>query len=214
EPLLSVPPLGWINLHFSLLPRWRGAAPVQHAIIAGDEVTGAAVFQLVPELDAGDVFATVNRRIEAHETAGRVLEDLAESGAELLVSTVDALAEGTAVATPQSGEPSFAPKLTLDDARVDWSAPAESIHDRVRGVTPEPGAFTTVDGARLKIHSAAIAHGVARLPQGEIRLHDGRVVVGTATVPLELIEVQPAGKRTMSAPDWWRGIGVDRVVAE
>lgn len=214
EPLLSVPRLGWINLHFSLLPKWRGAAPVQRAIIAGDELTGAAVFQLVAELDAGDVFATLTRRIGAHETAGRVLDDLSEQGAGLLLGTVDALADGTATATAQVGEPSFAPKLTLDDARLDWSDTAESVHNRVRGVTPEPGAFTTVDGARLKIHAAAVAHDVARLPQGEIRMLDGKVVVGTATTPLELIEVQPAGKRPMGALDWWRGLGVDRTVAE
>ena len=212
EPLLSLPRLGWINLHFSLLPKWRGAAPVQRAIIAGDEVTGAAVFKLVPELDAGDVYDTVERRIGAHESAGRVLDDLATTGARLLVRTVDAIAAGQAVASPQLGEPSFAPKLTLDDARLDWTQPAAALHDRVRGVTPEPGAFTTLDGARLKIHSAAVAHDGAPLPPGEVRLDGSRVLVGTATVPLELIEVQPAGKRAMPAADWGRGLGVDRVV--
>lgn len=214
EPLLGTPRLGWINLHFSLLPKWRGAAPVQHAVIAGDTVTGAAVFQLVPELDAGDVYGTVERRIGAHETAGRVLDDLAVSGAALLARVVDDLAAGTAVATPQVGEPSFAPKLTLDDARLDWGQPAAAIHNRVRGVTPEPGAFTMIDGARFKIHAAAIAHDAAPLPPGQVRLVSGRVIVGTATQPLELIEVQPAGKRPMPAADWWRGLGVDRVVAE
>lgn len=214
EPLLGTPRLGWINLHFSLLPKWRGAAPVQHAVIAGDTVTGAAVFQLVPELDAGEVYGTVERRIGAHETAGRVLDDLAVSGAALLARVVDDLAAGTAVATPQVGEPSFAPKLTLDDARLDWGQPAAAIHNRVRGVTPEPGAFTMIDGARFKIHAAAIAHDAAPLPPGQVRLVSGRVIVGTATQPLELIEVQPAGKRPMPAADWWRGLGVDRVVAE
>lgn len=214
EPLLSTPRHGWINLHFSLLPRWRGAAPVQHAIIAGDEVAGAAVFQLVPELDAGDVFGAIERRIGAHETAGRVLGDLAESGAELLVDVVDAIAEGRAVATPQVGEPTFAPKLSLEDARLDWTEPALALHNRVRGVTPEPGAFTTVDGVRVKVHSAAIAHGTASLTAGEIRLIDGRVLVGTSTEPLELIDVQPAGKRVMSALDWWRGLSAESVVAE
>lgn len=214
EPLLGTPRLGWINLHFSLLPKWRGAAPVQHAVIAGDTVTGAAVFQLVPELDAGDVYGTVERRIGAHETAGRVLDDLAGSGAALLARVVDDLAAGTAVATPQVGEPSFAPKLTLDDARLDWGQPAAAIYNRVRGVTPEPGAFTMIDGARFKIHAAAIAHDAAPLPPGQVRLVSGRVIVGTATQPLELIEVQPAGKRPMPAADWWRGLGVDRVVAE
>lgn len=213
EPLLSAPRLGWINLHFSLLPRWRGAAPVQRAIIAGDEVTGAAVFQLVPELDAGDVFATLERRIGAHESAGRVLDALANSGAELLARTVDDLADGVAMARPQFGEPSRAPKLSLEDARLGWSEPAPTLHNRIRGVTPEPGAFTMVGDTRVKILAAAIAHDAATLPPGEIRRDGGRVVAGTATVPLELLEVQPAGKRPMSAVDWWRGLGVDSVVA-
>lgn len=213
EPLLSTPQYGWINLHFSLLPRWRGAAPVQHAIIAGDEVTGAAVFQLVSELDAGHVFGSFTRRVGAHETAGRVLTDLSLRGAELLLTVVDAIADGTAVARPQEGEPSFAPKLTLADARLDWSFSARALHDRVRGVTPEPGAFTVIDGLRLKVLSAAVAHDAAPLPAGELRLVGGAVLAGTATEPLELLEVQPAGKRPMPASAWWRGLGVDRVVA-
>ncbi|MBX3093559.1 MAG: methionyl-tRNA formyltransferase [Cryobacterium sp.] len=213
EPLLSVPIHGWINLHFSLLPRWRGAAPVQHAIIAGDEVTGAAVFQLVPELDAGDVFDSLTRRVGAHETAGRVLDELSLSGAELLLSVVDAIADGTAVARPQAGEPSFAPKLTLADARIDWLRSSQELHDLVRGVTPEPGAFTVVDDVRLKVLSAAVAHDAAPLPPGELRCVGGAVLVGTASEPLELIEVLPAGKRAMAASDWWRGLGVDRAVA-
>ena len=213
QPLLSAPRLGWINLHFSLLPRWRGAAPVQHALIAGDDVTGAAVFQLVPELDAGDVYSRLERRIGAHETAGRVLDELAVSGADLLVRTVDALADGSASASPQVGEPTFAPKLGLDDAQLDWSESAVALHNRIRGVTPEPGAFTTIGDARLKVHAAAIAHDAAPLPGGEIRLDGGRVIIGTATLPLELISVQPAGKRPMPAADWWRGLGVASVVA-
>lgn len=214
EPLLSTPRLGWINLHFSLLPRWRGAAPVQHAIIAGDEATGAAVFQLVPELDAGDVFGTIERCVGAHETAGKVLGDLSISGAQLLVDVIDAIADDRATTATQVGEPTFAPKLSLDDARLDWSHTAPDLHNRVRGVTPEPGAFTTVDGVRLKIHSAAIAHGAPPLPAGAIRLVEGRVLVGTSTEPLELIDVQPAGKRVMSAIDWWRGLAAEVMVAE
>lgn len=213
EPLLSAPTHGWINLHFSLLPRWRGAAPVQRAIIAGDEVTGAAVFQLVPELDAGDVFDSLTRRVGAHETAGKVLDELSLSGAELLRAVVDAIADGTAVAKPQVGEPSFAPKLTLADAQLVWSSSARELHDRVRGVTPEPGAFTFVDGMRVKVLSAAIAHDAAPLSAGELRYAGGAVLVGTSTRPLELLEVQPAGKRPMPASDWWRGLGVDRGVA-
>jgi len=205
EPLLSLPRLGWINLHFSLLPRWRGAAPVQRAIIAGDELTGAAVFQLVPELDAGDVFGTMVQPIGARETAGDLLDSLAESGATLLSDVVDALAAGTARAEPQQGDVTLAPKLSLEDGRVDWSAPAVVIDCLIRGVTPEPGAFTELDDARLKIHEATIASGAAGLGPGEVTLVERKVVVGTGSDPIELIRVQPAGKTAMAAADWWRG---------
>ncbi len=213
EPLLSAPRLGWVNLHFSLLPRWRGAAPVQHAVIAGDAETGAMVFRLVPELDAGPVVATLRRPIGAHETAGRLLEVLADEGAELLAGAVDDLAAGTAVFEEQVGEPTLAPKLTAADGRLDWSEPGERVAARVRGTTPEPGAFTEVAGERLKIHVAALAHGRALAP-GRIEAREGRILVGTATEPLELLEVQPAGKRPMPAADWWRGRGVESAEAE
>ena len=206
EPLLSTPRLGWINLHFSLLPRWRGAAPVQRALIAGDPVTGAAVFQLVPELDAGPVFARVEQPIGRNETAGHLLEVLAERGAELLGSVVDDLAAGSARAEPQMGEVTLAPKLELQDGRLDWSRPAVELDARIRGTTPEPGAFAFLaEGERLKVLDAAIAHDVARLAPGEFDLRAGRLLVGTATDPLHLVTVHPAGKRAMPAADWWRG---------
>lgn len=205
EPLLSAPRLGWINLHFSLLPRWRGAAPVQRALMAGDAETGAAVFQLVPELDAGDVFATLRQPIGAHETAGHLLETLAVSGAGLLASVVGSLADGSARATPQQGEVTLAPKLTLDDGRIDWSRSAEALDAQIRGVTPEPGAFTSIGGDRLKVHVAALARDTPILPAGRLAVHDGRVVIGTATTPLELVRVQPAGRTAMPGADWWRG---------
>ena len=205
EPLLSTPRLGWINLHFSLLPRWRGAAPVQRAIMAGDEVTGAAVFQLVPELDAGDVFAQITQPIGQHQTAGHLLDALAETGAGLLAQVVDCLAEGSARAEPQRGEITLAPKLTLEDGRLDWTQSAASIVNHVRGVTPEPGAFTTVDGARLKVLDALVAREAPRLAPGLLAFEGKRVLVGTASTPIELVTVQPAGKRAMPAADWWRG---------
>jgi methionyl-tRNA formyltransferase len=205
EPLLSTPRLGWINLHFSILPRWRGAAPVQRAIIAGDDVTGATVFQLVPELDAGDVFGRMTEPIGAHQTAGRLLASLSHSGAELLVRVVDALADGTARAEAQQGDVTLAPKLTLDDGLIDWTAPAHTVHNLIRGVTPEPGAFTTVDGARLKVLEASIARDVPRLPPGEFALVGKAVLVGTATEPIELLAVHPAGRKAMDAASWWRG---------
>lgn len=205
EPLLSTPRLGWINLHFSLLPRWRGAAPVQRAIMAGDDITGASVFQLVPELDAGDVFGRVTEPIGRHQTAGNLLDSLAESGATLLVRVVDALADGTARSEAQVGDVTLAPKLGLADGEVDWTLPAEAVSAQIRGVTPEPGAFTTIDDARLKILDATIARDVPRMPAGQFALVGRRVVVGTATDPIELVAVHPSGRRAMDAASWWRG---------
>jgi len=209
EPLLSAPRLGWINLHFSLLPRWRGAAPVQRAIIAGDEITGATVFQLVPELDAGDVFGTLTEPVGAHQTAGGLLDTLSVSGAELLVRVVDAIGDGTANALAQVGDVTLAPKLTLSDGEIDWTAHATTVDSLIRGVTPEPGAFTTLDGARFKILSAAIARNTPRLAPGQFAQEGKLILVGTATDPIELITVHPAGKKAMNAGDWWRGRPAD-----
>jgi methionyl-tRNA formyltransferase len=216
EPLLSTPEHGWINLHFSALPAWRGAAPVQRALIAGDADLGASVFRLVPELDAGDVYAMRSRPVEPGETAGAALESLAASGADLVADVVDAIADGSAVATPQTGEPTFAPKLTIDDGRLDWDRPTAEVDARFRGVTPEPGAHTEVDGVRLKVLEAApaaSAHDAPRLAPGEVRGDRRRVLVGTADGALELRRVQPAGRNAMGAADWWRGLGVERAVA-
>jgi methionyl-tRNA formyltransferase len=205
EPLLTVPRLGWINLHFSLLPRWRGAAPVQRAIMAGDDVTGATVFQLVPELDAGDIYGRLTTTVGASETAGHLLESLAVSGADLLLGVVNALADGSARAEAQTGDVTLAPKLSLDDGELDWTQPASSVYSVARGVTPEPGAFTTVDGVRLKLLDLAIARDAARLEPGAMEVVGSRVLVGTSTDPIELVTVHPAGRRSMDAASWWRG---------
>lgn len=205
EPLLSSPAHGWINLHFSLLPRWRGAAPVQRALIAGDERTGAAVFQLVADLDAGDVYDTLERPIGADETAADLLDSLAVDGAGLLARVVDSIAAGTALATPQRGVPTTAPKLVLDDARLDPAQDAGILYARLRGVSPEPGAFLTVDGTRVKV-LAATRSAAAPLPPGALVLKGRHAYLGTATAPLELLTVQPAGKRAMPAADWLRGL--------
>ena len=213
EPLLSSPVHGWINLHFSQLPAWRGAAPVQHALIAGDTETGASVFQLVPELDAGDVFASRSRAVGADDTAGSLLDALAVEGADLLADVVDGIADGSAASTPQAGTPTFAPKLGIEDARLDWAAPAASVGSRFRGVTPEPGAWTTVDDQRLKVLDLADAADAEPLPAGRLALDGRRLLVGTATRPLELRRVQPAGRTAMAAADWWRGAGREGMVA-
>lgn len=205
EPLLSIPRLGWINLHFSLLPRWRGAAPVQRAIMAGDDVTGASVFQLVEELDAGDVFGRFTQSIGAHETAGHLLSSLAEGGAELLLRVVDALGDRTARAEPQQGDVTLAPKLAITDGLIDFTASARVVANQIRGVTPEPGAFTEFDGGRVKVLEATIAHEAARLEPGVFGEANGRPMIGTASDPLELVRVHPAGKKAMAAADWWRG---------
>ncbi|TDW28616.1 methionyl-tRNA formyltransferase [Cryobacterium psychrophilum] len=221
EPLLSVPRLGWINLHFSLLPRWRGASPVQRAVIAGDADTGAAVFQLVRELDAGAIFDSFTQPLDAHATSGMLLESLSHSGAELLLRVVDDLGRGTARATEQTGEVTLAPKLTIDDAHVDWNQSAAAVYNLIRGVTPEPGAFTTVSDARLKILDVApVVPSADRddahdppIPAGHILERERTVLIGTRTTPLELRRVQPAGKTVMTAIDWWRGVAADEVVA-
>lgn len=205
EPLLSAPEHGWINLHFSLLPRWRGAAPVQRSIMAGDDITGASVFQLVEELDAGPVFGSFTQAIGRSETAGHLLDSLTEGGADLVVKVVDMIDDGSARAHDQVGDTTLAPKLTLEDARIDWTGPAAAIDARIRGVSPEPGAFTVVEDERLKVLDARIAHDGAPLPAGRIELVGGQVLVGTASVPIELLDVQPAGKKPMRASDWWRG---------
>jgi methionyl-tRNA formyltransferase len=205
EPLLSAPRLGWINLHFSVLPRWRGAAPVQRAILAGDETSGASVFQLVPELDAGDVFETIVEPIGALQTSGALLDVLAERGAELLGRVVDSLAWGTALAVPQVGTVTLAPKLGREDGRIDWNREARLVYAQIRGVTPEPGAFAELDGAAIKVLEAAIARDTARVSAGELATSGRTVVVGTATDPIELITVQPSGRTPMPAADWWRG---------
>ncbi|MEJ1087529.1 methionyl-tRNA formyltransferase [Microbacterium sp. Mu-80] len=207
EPLLSAPVHGWINLHFSLLPRWRGAAPVQRALIAGDAEIGVSVFQLVPQLDAGDVFAMRPVPVPSDATADVVLDVLADDGAVLTADVVDAIGEGSAVATAQSGEPTLAPKLSLEDGLLDWSQPLGMIFARLRGVTPEPGAHTTIDGARLKILAAEpAASDSPALAPGELQGTKTAVLIGTASNPLAVTRVQPAGKGAMSATDWWRGL--------
>jgi len=210
---LAIPPHGWVNLHFSLLPAWRGAAPVQRAILAGDDITGASTFQIDAGLDTGPIFGVVTEPIRPGDTAGDLLARLAESGAGLLVATMDAIADGTVVARPQSGDGvSLAAKITVDDARVDWSTPSRYVDRQVRACTPAPGAWTTFRGERLKLGPISAPDGAVR-PVG----HDGSrepgalsilpegVAVDTATGPVRLGWVQPAGRRSMSATDWARG---------
>jgi len=204
ESALEIPPHGWVNLHFSLLPAWRGAAPVQRSLWAGDDVTGATTFRIVKELDAGPTFGVMTETIRADDTAGSLLDRLAEGGAGLLVATLDGIADGSIEARPQATDDvSLAPKITVEEARVDWTQPAAAIDRQVRACTPAPGAWTTYAGERLKMGPLTLADG--QLPPGELVAGKKAVVVGTGTAALRLGEVQAIGKRPMAAADWARG---------
>jgi methionyl-tRNA formyltransferase len=207
---LDVPRFGWVNLHFSLLPAWRGAAPVQAALRHGDEITGAATFRLEEGLDTGPVYGVVTEAVAATDTAGDLLGRLSRSGAALLVATVDGIADGTLVPRPQPPEGvSHAPKVTVDDARVDWAAPAAAVDRLVRSVTPEPGAWTTFRGERLGLGPLRPAGADApELKPAELHAEKRRVLAGTATAPVELGEVRPVGRRPMPAADWARGVRI------
>ena len=202
---LAVPAHGWVNLHFSLLPAWRGAAPVQHAILHGDEVTGASTFRIEPGLDTGPVFGVVTEAIRAEDTAGDLLARLANSGAGLLVATMDGIADGSLVAVPQPPDGvSVAGKLNVADAEVDWAQPSRHVDRLVRACTPAPGAWTTFRGERLKLGPVR-PRGANDLAPGEIRATKAGVAVGTATTEVELGAVQPPGRPQLRAADWARG---------
>ncbi len=208
--LLALPPQGWVNLHFSLLPAWRGAAPVQHAVMAGDDVTGAVTFVLEEGLDTGPVLGRLTETVRPRDTSGDLLGRLAGSGADLLVATLDAMEAGTLVPEPQSADGvSLAPKIDVEDARVDWSRPAFAVDRLVRGTTPAPGAWTTWRGDRLKlgpVEPVPEQEGAGRIAPGEVRAGRREVLVGTGTTPVRLGEVQPRGRRAMPAADWARGV--------
>jgi methionyl-tRNA formyltransferase len=205
QAALDLPRHGWVNLHFSLLPAWRGAAPVQHAIMAGDELTGASTFRLEAGLDTGPVFGVVTEPIGPRDTAGDLLGRLAVSGAGLLVATLDGIAAGTLVAEPQPAEGiSLAPRIEPADARVDWSLPAHVVDRRVRGVTPSPGAWTTWRGDRLRLGPVEPV-AVEGLAPGGLAVGADGVLVGTGRGAVRLGQVQPAGKRMLPAADWARG---------
>jgi methionyl-tRNA formyltransferase len=210
QSALDIPSLGWVNLHFSLLPAWRGAAPVQAAIRAGDEITGASTFRIVKELDAGPVYGVVTEAIASTDTAGGLLGRLAESGAKLLLSTMDGLADGSLRAQEQPAEGvSYAPKVTVDDARVSFADPAAAVDRQIRSVTPDPGAWAEFRGERLKLGPVTVLDEPGP-PPGELVLERKRVLVGTATKPLRLGEVQAPGKKRMAATDWARGTRIEQ----
>ena len=220
QAALDIPPHGWVNLHFSILPAWRGAAPVQHAILHGDDVTGASTFLIVKELDAGPVYGVLTEPVRPADTTGTLLDRLSHSGADLLVATLDGIEDGTVKAVPQPAEGvSFAPKITPADAQVDWKLPAHMVDRQVRACTPDPGAWTELDGIRLKLGPVALdlvdsadrggSGGSAPPPDlapGELQAVRNAVLVGTGSRPVLLGDVQAPGKRRMTAPEWARGL--------
>ncbi len=210
QAALDIPEHGWVNLHFSLLPAWRGAAPVQAAIRAGDEITGASTFRIVKELDAGPVYGVITEQIAATDTAGELLGRLSESGAKLLVSTMDGIADGTLRAVEQTGDGvSYAPKVTVEDARVSFADPGTAVDRQIRAVSPEPGAWAEFRGERLKLGPVTVVDEPGP-PPGEMVVERKRVLVGTASKPVRLGEVQAQGKKRMAATDWARGTRIEQ----
>ena len=213
ESLLAVPRHGWINLHFSLLPAWRGAAPVQAAIAAGDAVTGATTFLIEPDLDSGPVYGVVTETVAPTDTAGTLLGRLADSGAQLLETTLDGVEDATLVPVPQPPDGiSLAPKVTVEQARVRWDLPAHVIERRIRAMTPNPGAWTLIGDTRVKLGPVAVDSEAQSVPPGQLQVGRRTLSIGTATGPVRLGDVQPPGKKPMPAADWARGARLDDAV--
>jgi methionyl-tRNA formyltransferase len=211
QSALDIPPHGWVNLHFSVLPAWRGAAPVQAAVRHGDEITGASTFRIVKALDAGPVFGVLTEAVRPGDTSGVLLDRLADGGAGLLVSTLDGIEDGTLVAVEQPADGvTYAPKISTEDARLDFTAPATGVDRLARAVTPDPGAWAEFRGERVKLGPVTVPdeEGEALEP-GELRVERRRVLAGTATGPVALGEVQAPGKKRMAATDWARGARVE-----
>lgn len=209
QAALDIPRHGWVNLHFSLLPSWRGAAPAQRAVLSGRQETGMSVFRLEKGLDTGDLIATAPTLIGEFETSGELLERMAIDGAPVLLSALDALEAGTAVLTPQEHAlATHAAKLTTAEAEIDWTVPAERVEAHIRGMSPQPGAWTLLDGARTKILGVERAPEHPPLPPGQIAATKRQMLVGTGTGVIALATLAPAGKRPMRAADWARGAGL------
>ena len=208
---LDIPRHGWVNLHFSLLPAWRGAAPVQRAVLAGDDLTGACTFQIEEGLDTGPVYGVITEPIKPTDTSGDLLERLSQAGARLLIATLDGIESGRLVPVPQSDDGvSYANKLTVEDGRVTWPAAAMRVDRQIRACTPDPGAWTTFRGERVKLDPVRLPESAPGQPlaPGEVAIGKRAVLVGTGTAAVQLGTVQAQGKRRMAAPDWARGVRV------
>lgn len=217
EDLLSLPKHGWVNLHFSLLPAWRGAAPVQAAIAAGDERTGATTFRIDRGLDTGDILATMEETIRPTDTADDLLTRLAYAGGDLLVETMNGLEDGSITPQPQAGEVTYAHKISTEDARIDWTAQADVVDRHIRAHTPGPGAWTLLGESRLKVGPVSVVEpaeleelpdttALTSLQPGEVHVAKKEVMVGTGSAPVRLGQIQPPGKKMMNAADWGRGL--------
>lgn len=216
QDVLDIPRHGWVNLHFSLLPAWRGASPVNAAIAAGDEITGASTFRLEAAMDTGPVYGTITETIGAQDTAGELLERLAESGAGLLAATLDGIESGELVAVEQPADGvSYSGKISSADARIRWDLPAFAVDRHIRSITPVPGAWTELDGQRFKIGAVTLPAGdslpeqAAGLAAGELNWTKKSLFVGTASGPIVIDRLQPPGKKLMNAMDWVRGSHIE-----
>ena len=206
---LDIPARGWVNLHFSLLPAWRGAAPVQHSLMAGDQVTGASTFLIEEGLDSGPVYGVVTEDVRPTDTSGDLLTRLAFAGAGLLAATMDGIEDGNLQAVPQPVEGiTLAPKIQVEDAHVDFAAPALRVDRVVRGCTPAPGAWTVFRGERLKLIQVTPLPDHTDLAPGELAVGKNNVYAGTGSYGVELLWVQPQGKKPMRAADWARGVRI------
>lgn len=212
QSALDIPPHGWVNLHFSLLPAYRGAAPVQRAVWAGEEISGATTFRIVKAMDAGPVFGTMTQALAPDETSGSLFEKLTEGGAGLLVSTLDGIEDGSLEAREQPADGvTYADKITVEDAQIDWTQNAVAIDRQIRACTPAPGAWTMLDGERFKV--APVTMSDDTVAPGELVVRKNEVLVGTGTRAVRLGRVKAFGKKEMPAADWARGVRLESGVA-
>jgi methionyl-tRNA formyltransferase len=206
KELLKIPPRGSINLHFSLLPRWRGAAPVQRAIEAGDHLSGVTVFQLDEGMDTGPIFVTKRFAIDSDITSDELLHELSQLGPEAIMETLALIENGKKPTAQDSAGATLARKLTKFEGKIDWTSSAESIHSKVRAFTSNPGAWTIFRNENLILQQPEMSE--LRLKPGQIEVRDKKLYVGTATSALIFLKLKPSGKPLMDASAWINGVRI------